>query len=131
MGQVTTLRMILEPLIKDLEEQIKEHQIKLSNHQGSPDYLKMELDRMTDRLVFLKGQWIDAEKQGSLDEPRYEQGSIEYYRRYLGKNKEFLDIKTVQETQYVLSNANLKANQKIKMLNNLMKVYNELKDEIS
>lgn len=131
MDQVNTLRTILEPLIKNLEEQLEEMQLKVSNQQGSQDYMKLELDRIKNRLVFLKGQWTDAEKEGSLDEPRYEQGSIEYYRQSLKKYKENLDVITVQDTQNVLKKDNLKPSQKIKMLNNLMKVYNEFKDESS
>ncbi|MBY3623714.1 hypothetical protein HGO21_29815 [Acinetobacter sp. CUI P1] len=120
--------MILDPLIKGLEEQLKEQQLKIYNDEGSQSYLEMEFDRTKNRLEFLKEQWVDAEKDGSLDEPVYEHGSIEYYRKSLSKNRDSLDMATVQYTQSVLENDSLKSNQKIKMLNNLMKVYSEYKD---
>ncbi|MFC5402281.1 hypothetical protein [Cohnella soli] len=129
MGQVKTFRTMLEPLIKGLEKDVEELQLRIDNHPDAPTYMTEDLIRMKDRLIFLRGQWADAENKGNLDVPIYEQGSIEYYRQSLGKYKEYLDTITIQDTQRVLGDEKLKPNQKIKMLNNLMKVYQEFKGE--
>lgn len=126
MGQTKTLRTRMEPLIKGLETDVEELRIKINNHLDAPMYLTEDLNRTTERLVFLREQWADAEKTGSLDKPIYEQGSIEYYRQSLGEEKEHLDRRSILYTQFVLEDKDLKPNQKIKMLNNLMKVYREL-----
>lgn len=128
MSQLKTLRTMLEPLIKGLEKDVDELQLRINNHQVVPKYMTEELSRTTERLVFLKEQWADAEKIGSLDKPIYEQGSIEYYRQSLSENRKYLDSITIQNTQYVLENNDLKPNQKINMLKNLMKVYKELNE---
>ncbi|WP_433947021.1 hypothetical protein [Paenibacillus sp. SN-8-1] len=131
MNQVKTLRTMLEPLINDLEKDVEELRLKINNNPDVPKNITEELNRMKERLFFLKVQWVDSEKKGILDEPIYEQGSVEYYRRSLVKNKEDIDIFTIQCTEDVLKDDNLKPNQKIKILNNLMKVYKELKSELA
>ncbi|MGG3471522.1 hypothetical protein ABES02_29160 [Neobacillus pocheonensis] len=134
MGPVKTYRTMMEPLIKSLEMDVEEQLQRIANYpEGeAPKYMTEDLERITERLVFIREQWADAEKRGSLDEPIYEQGSIEYYRHSFEKQRiERLDIIAIQDIQFVLENNDLKPNQKIKRLNNLMKVYKEFKERNS
>jgi len=130
----TQLENVVE-LITDLENSLKNRIHEINNvdpTSASVSYLKSEIDRMNNRLVFLKEMQRGIMESGKTIY-MFEFGSLDDIRQSF-KNKDF-NVHYIPEqlftsiSKQILDRENTPY-KKIKMLNNLVKVYEEFKSQI-
>ncbi|KFM93104.1 hypothetical protein [Paenibacillus macerans] len=129
----TQLEMVTE-LIKDLEKSIEEDIRKIEESDPSSpmvSYLNSEVERMNERLDFLKKNQSDITASGKTIY-MYEFGSLNDIRQDF-QNAQFSTHYIPEQLFTVISMRILQRettpSKKIKMLDNLIKVYEEFKLE--
>ncbi|MEK8217202.1 hypothetical protein [Paenibacillus sp. FSL L8-0463] len=130
----TQLENVTE-LITDLESSLKNRIHEINNvdpTSASVSYLKSEIDRMNGRLVFLKemqrsimesGKTIYMFEFGSLDDIRQSFQNGDFNIHYIPEQLFTSISKQILNREFTPS-------KKIKMLNNLVKVFEEFKSKI-